>query len=59
VSACAEGLELALLHSNLPIIIESDCSQLVSVVLEKSQDRSLYTHMVSEIKSLASGVRVC
>jgi hypothetical protein len=26
VSACAEGLELALLHSNLPIIIEFDCS---------------------------------
>jgi hypothetical protein len=31
----------------------------VAGVLEKSEDRSLYTHMVSEIKSLASGVRVC
>jgi ribonuclease HI len=59
VSACVEGLELALLHSHLPIIMETDCSQLVSAILAKSKDRSLYMHLISEIKSLASGDRLC
>ena len=50
--SCLEGMELAVQHSQLPIIIKSDCSQLVSAVGEKSQDRSWFMHIISEIKLL-------
>jgi hypothetical protein len=33
--ACVEGLEYALQHSQLPIIIKSQCSQMISAVLAK------------------------
>jgi hypothetical protein len=34
-------------------------AELVSAVLGKSKDRSFYMHLISEIKSLASGDRLC
>ena len=56
--SCLEGLELALQHSQLPIIIDTDCSQLVAIVSDKVQDRSSFLHIISEIKSLADRDRV-
>jgi ribonuclease HI len=51
--ACSEDLELAIQHSQLPIIIDSDCSELVSAQKNPSQDRSafLHTHSVPVYKS--------
>jgi ribonuclease HI len=57
--ACLDGLSLALERSALPIIIDTDCSQLVSLVLAKGIDRSPYHSLVSEIKFLASSGRAC
>jgi hypothetical protein len=37
--ACLKGLELALQHSQLPIIIDTDCVQLISMVQGTSPDR--------------------
>jgi hypothetical protein len=37
--ACREGLELALNQSQLPIIVESDCSQVVVAEKEKTNVR--------------------
>jgi hypothetical protein len=57
--ACSEGLELAIQHSQLPIIIDSDCSELVSALKNPSQDHSSFLHTISGIKILASNDRVC
>jgi hypothetical protein len=59
VRACLEGLELSLQYSHLPIVIESDCLQLISTVQENQPDRSLLMHLFSEIKRLSSLDRVC
>ena len=57
--ACLEGLDLAIQHSQLLILIESDCSQLVAAVRVKTQDRSPYMHIISEIKELDKIGRIC
>ena len=57
--SCLEGLELTIQHCQLQIIVESDCSQLVSAVAEKSQDRSSFMNIISDIKLLASSFREC
>jgi ribonuclease HI len=57
--ACLEGLELALQHSHLPIIIDTDCVQLISMVQGTSPDRSPLMHLFMELKSLASLERIC
>ena len=59
VRACLEGLELAFQYSQLPIIIDTDCLQLVVAIQEGSLNRSSLMHIVSEIKSLSSRNRVC
>jgi ribonuclease HI len=59
ILACLEGLELGLQHTHLPIMIETDCSQLISSIHAKEQDRSPFLHSISEIKELASGSRLC
>jgi ribonuclease HI len=59
VMACSEGLKLALKHSQFPIIIESDCSQLISAIISKGQDRSSYLHIISEIQVIARSSRSC
>jgi hypothetical protein len=57
--ACLKGLELALQHSHLPIIIDTDCVQLISMVQGTSPDRSPLMHSFMELKSLASLKRIC
>jgi hypothetical protein len=51
--ACLKGLELAFQHSHLPIIVETDCSQLKSAITSNTQDRSPFMHLIADIKSLA------
>jgi hypothetical protein len=53
-----EGLELSLVQSDLPIIVKSDCSQVVAAAHEKTGDRSPYLNIISDIKLLASQSRV-
>ena len=57
--ACKEGLELALEHSPLPVIVESDCSQVIRVASEKSLDRSPFLNIISDIRFLSNQDRVC
>jgi hypothetical protein len=38
VQACVEGIELALLYTTLPIVINTDCARLVSAVKDPSPD---------------------
>jgi ribonuclease HI len=59
IQACLEGLDLALHYSQLPIIIDTDCSQLVAAVQDHSLDRSPMMHLVSEIKRLSCLDRTC
>jgi hypothetical protein len=48
------GLDLSLHNSVLPIIVETDCSQLIAAVKSSGQDRSPFLHLVSQIKLLAN-----
>jgi ribonuclease HI len=57
--ACMEGLELSHQFSQLPIIVETDCAQLVEVVSSSTQDRSALLHLISDIKNLSSCDRLC
>ena len=43
--SCLEGLELSFQHSQLPIIIDSDCSQLVATVGDNYQNRLPFLHI--------------
>jgi hypothetical protein len=43
----------------MPIIVESDCTRVISVALERTLDRSPYLNIISDIKLLASLDRVC
>ena len=57
--ACSEGLDLAIQHSPLPIIIDTDCMQMVSMLKDSAVDRSPYLHIIFNIKRLASAGRIC
>jgi ribonuclease HI len=57
--ACLEGLELGFQHSDLPIIVETDCSFLKSAATSITQDRSPFMHLIADIKRLAKNYRVC
>jgi hypothetical protein len=50
VWSCLESRQ----HTHMLIIIESDCSQLVDVVISSLIDRSPFLHLVHENRSLAS-----
>ena len=54
LAACREGLELALHRMTLPISVELDSSEAVSLIIAKSDDRSVHRFVIQEIKSLAS-----
>ena len=57
--ACMEGLDLALSHSELPIIVDTDCSQLVAMIKAPRPDRSVHTSIVAENKELVNRGRLC
>ena len=50
---------MALDRSQLPIRVETDCTQLVAMVSSTTVDRSPLLHLVSEIKFLSSISSVC
>jgi hypothetical protein len=49
---------LALQHCQLPVIVETDCSQLVAAAKGNTIDRSLLVHLISELRILSSHERV-
>jgi ribonuclease HI len=57
--ACVEGLTLALVQSQLPIIVETDCSQLVAATKSLAQDRSPFLFWIAELLALVNQGRVC
>jgi ribonuclease HI len=57
--ACVVGLEIAMQHSQLPIIVETDCAMLVDAVKADAPDRSPYFQWVHEIRNLANQISEC
>jgi hypothetical protein len=57
--ACREGLDIALENSHLPIMIESDCIRVISALMEKIADFSLYFNIISDIRLLDNFDRLC
>jgi hypothetical protein len=57
--ACVEGLVLVFQHSQLPILVESDCFQLVDAVQSNTLDRSPFLYWIHEIRHLVSQNREC
>ena len=53
--AIREGLALALERSDLPMVIQSDSSMMLSSLSSDILDRSAYGHLVTEIKHLLAG----
>jgi ribonuclease HI len=54
VSAVMEGLALAHMWSEEPIIIQTDCALVVSAVREDNRNKSVYGHLFEEVKRLIS-----
>lgn len=54
LSACMEGLSLAIQRTELPIHVEMDSRQAVSMIIDESTDRSIFSSLVKEIKHLRS-----
>jgi hypothetical protein len=54
-----EGLSLAMQWCNQPLILETDCLEIVKMVRNKDIDRSLYTTLVEDIKSLLKVRHIC
>jgi ribonuclease HI len=59
LQACADGLNLALLWSDLPIILESDCLMATKMITDLDLDRSHLAGLVKEVKELCCGKRTC
>ncbi|XBI14851.1 hypothetical protein VPH35_057369 [Triticum aestivum] len=53
LEACKEGLELALHRSNLPILVELDSAEAVSMITAREMDRSSHHALIKEIRRLA------
>lgn len=59
LSTCKEGLTLALQRSDLAINIELDSVNAVNMIQSTEVDRSIYAHVVQEIKQLRSSRTSC
>lgn len=57
--ACKEGLSISLQRCDLPIIIEMDSINAVNMIRSKVVDRSMYAHLVQDIKQLVSSHNAC
>jgi ribonuclease HI len=58
LEACKEGLQLALEWSQLQILVETDCAELVAAVKSNELDRSRLAYLISDIKNLAVHERI-
>jgi hypothetical protein len=52
--ALMEGISLALECSDLPIIVQTDCASILSVLKDPVRNRSTYGHLFDEVKRLLS-----
>lgn len=57
--ACMEGLSLAIQRTDLPIVVELDSLEAVSLISGAEVDRSVYASIVKEIKHLMSLRQTC
>ncbi|KAM3254107.1 hypothetical protein ACQJBY_047932 [Aegilops geniculata] len=57
--ACMEGLSLALQRSDLPIVVEMDSLEAVSLISSLDTDRAVYSSIVREIKHLMGLSKTC
>lgn len=56
---CMEGLSLAIQRTDLPIVVELDSLEAVSLISGAELDRSVYASIVKEIKLLMSPRQTC
>ena len=54
LEACREGLQLALHRTNMPILVELDCSEAVSMLSARSVNHSQVRALVEEIHIIAA-----
>jgi cell division GTPase FtsZ len=52
ISAIMEGLALAHQWSELPVLIQTDCAEAITVMKCTGKNRSAYGHLIDEIKHL-------
>lgn len=52
IHALMQGMALAIQHTELPVIVQSDSSQALSILKNDKLLRSTYAHLAAEIKSL-------
>ena len=52
ISAIMEGLTLAHEWSDLPILIQSDCAEVISALKCSGKNRTVYGHLFDEVKHL-------
>ena len=57
--ACMEGISLALQRSDLPVALELDSLEVVSLISSSDTDRSVYSSIVREIKYLLGLRKTC
>jgi hypothetical protein len=53
------GLSLALQWCSLPLVVESDCLEVVNMLKSEGIDRSVYAPMIEEIKTLLKVHHTC
>ena len=59
LSACKAGLTTALQRNNIAIQIEPGSKSVVKMINSKEVDRSIYAHLVFEIKQLIGSCNSC
>ena len=57
MAAMDEGLRLALHWSNLSLVVETDCSELLKMVQSKDVERSRYVNRINEIRRILAHER--
>lgn len=51
IAACMEGISLATQWTTRPIVIQTDCLDVVKLITDTDDDRSVHTMMVQEIRA--------
>ena len=57
LAACDEGLRLAMAWSQLPIVLNTDCAEAVSLISTANSNRSPFVNDCKEIAALIQGDR--
>jgi ribonuclease HI len=57
--AAREGLVLALNWCTQPLILEMDCLEIIKMLQNKNMDRSVYTTIIEDVKSLLKDRQTC